>query len=85
MGFHFDDCDCGDEVYGNVFLNVARGMEWPNWNQPCTSWALEEMANALDEVFVDAFRGDFRPKPGSSPAKRLPSLAKRLEAVPMGK
>lgn len=26
MGFYFDDCDCGDEVYGNVFHNVARGI-----------------------------------------------------------
>ena len=26
MGFYFDDCDCGDEVYGNVFWNVARGI-----------------------------------------------------------
>ena len=26
MGFYFDDCDSGDEVYGNVFHNVARGI-----------------------------------------------------------
>ena len=26
MGIYFDDCDCGDEVYGNVFLNVPRGI-----------------------------------------------------------
>ena len=26
MGFYFDDCDCGDAVYGNVFHNVARGI-----------------------------------------------------------
>ena len=26
MGFYFDDCDCGDEVYGNVFHNVSRGI-----------------------------------------------------------
>ena len=26
MGFYFDDCDCGDEIYGNVFLNVPRGI-----------------------------------------------------------
>lgn len=26
MGFYFDDCDCGDEVYGNVFLNCPRGI-----------------------------------------------------------
>ena len=26
MGMYFDDCDCGDEVYGNVFLNVPRGI-----------------------------------------------------------
>lgn len=26
MGFYFDDCDCGDEVYGNVFHNIARGI-----------------------------------------------------------
>ena len=26
MGFYFDDCDCGDEVYGNTFHNVARGI-----------------------------------------------------------
>ena len=26
MGVYFDDCDCGDEVYGNVFLNVPRGI-----------------------------------------------------------
>ena len=26
MGFYFDDCDCGDEVYGNIFHNVARGI-----------------------------------------------------------
>ena len=26
MGIYFDDCDCGDEVYGNVFLNCPRGI-----------------------------------------------------------
>ena len=26
MGLYFDDCDCGDEVCGNVFLNVPRGI-----------------------------------------------------------
>lgn len=26
MGFYFDDCDCGDAVYGNIFHNVARGI-----------------------------------------------------------
>ncbi len=26
MGFYFDDCDCGDEVYGNIFHNIARGI-----------------------------------------------------------
>lgn len=26
MGFYFDDCDCGDEVYGNIFWKVARGI-----------------------------------------------------------
>lgn len=26
MGFYFDDCDCGDEAYGNVFLNCPRGI-----------------------------------------------------------
>ena len=26
MGFYFDDCDCGDAVYGNVFWKVARGI-----------------------------------------------------------
>lgn len=26
MGLYFDDCDCGDEVYGNVFLNCPRGI-----------------------------------------------------------
>jgi len=26
MGFYFDDCDCGDAVYGNTFHNVARGI-----------------------------------------------------------
>ena len=26
MGFYFDDCDCGDEVYGNVFMNCPRGI-----------------------------------------------------------
>ena len=26
MGFYFDDCDCGDEVYGNVFWKVPRGI-----------------------------------------------------------
>jgi hypothetical protein len=26
MGFYFDDCDCGDEVTGNVFWKVARGI-----------------------------------------------------------
>ena len=26
MGFYFDDCDCGDAVYDNVFHNVARGI-----------------------------------------------------------
>ena len=26
MGMYFDDCDCGDEAYGNVFLNVPRGI-----------------------------------------------------------
>ena len=26
MALYFDDCDCGDEVYGNVFLNVPRGI-----------------------------------------------------------
>ena len=26
MGCYFDDCDCGDEIYGNVFLNVPRGI-----------------------------------------------------------
>lgn len=26
MGFYFDDCDCGDEVFGNVFWRVARGI-----------------------------------------------------------
>ena len=26
MGFYFDDCDCGDEVYGNVFWRVSRGI-----------------------------------------------------------
>ena len=26
MGFYFDDCDCGDEVYGNVFWKVSRGI-----------------------------------------------------------
>lgn len=26
MGVYFDDCDCGDEVYGNVFCNVGRGI-----------------------------------------------------------
>lgn len=26
MGFYFDDCDCGDEVYGNVFWRCARGI-----------------------------------------------------------
>ena len=26
MGFYFDDCDCGDEIYGNVFHNVPRGI-----------------------------------------------------------
>lgn len=27
MGFYFDDCDCGDEVYGNVFWKVACGVK----------------------------------------------------------
>ena len=26
MGFYFDDCDCGDAVYGNVFWKCARGI-----------------------------------------------------------
>ena len=26
MGFYFDDCDCGDEIYGNVFMNCPRGI-----------------------------------------------------------
>jgi hypothetical protein len=26
MGFYFDDCDCGDEVTGNVFWKVSRGI-----------------------------------------------------------
>ena len=26
MGFYFDDCDCGDEVVGNRFLNVPRAI-----------------------------------------------------------
>ncbi|MBR4171895.1 MAG: right-handed parallel beta-helix repeat-containing protein [Kiritimatiellae bacterium] len=26
MGFYFDDCDCGDEVYGNIFWKVSRGI-----------------------------------------------------------
>ena len=26
MGFYFDDCDCGDAVYGNTFHKVARGI-----------------------------------------------------------
>ena len=26
MGFYFDDCDCGDEVFGNTFRDVARGI-----------------------------------------------------------
>ena len=26
MGLYFDDCDCGDEVYGNVFWKCARGI-----------------------------------------------------------
>lgn len=26
MGFYFDDCDCGDAVYGNIFHNVSRGI-----------------------------------------------------------
>jgi len=26
MGFYFDDCDCGDAVYGNTFHNIARGI-----------------------------------------------------------
>ena len=26
MGFYFDDCDCGDEVTGNRFLNVPRAI-----------------------------------------------------------
>ena len=26
MGFYFDDCDCGDDVYGNVFMNCPRGI-----------------------------------------------------------
>ena len=27
MGFYFDDCDCGDEVYGNIFWKVACGVK----------------------------------------------------------
>jgi len=26
MGFYFDDCDCGNEVYGNIFWRVSRGI-----------------------------------------------------------
>ena len=26
MGFYFDDCDCGDEVVGNTFYNLPRGI-----------------------------------------------------------
>ena len=26
MGLYFDDCDCGDAVYGNVFWKCARGI-----------------------------------------------------------
>ena len=26
MAFYFDDCDCGDVIYGNVFHNVPRGI-----------------------------------------------------------
>ena len=26
MGFYFDDCDCGDEVVGNIFRNVPRAI-----------------------------------------------------------
>jgi len=26
MGFYFDDCDCGDEIYGNVFMNCPRAI-----------------------------------------------------------
>lgn len=26
MGFYFDDCECGDTVYGNVFSNIGRGI-----------------------------------------------------------
>ena len=26
MGFYFDDCGCGVEAYGNVFLNCPRGI-----------------------------------------------------------
>lgn len=26
VGLYFDDCDCGDEAYGNVFWRVGRGI-----------------------------------------------------------
>ena len=98
MGFYFDDCDCGDEVYGNVFWNVARGimigggrdhpvrgnvfancaiglsidtrgLDWTNWNQKGTSWALEEKAEKLH----------YREEPWKS---RYPLLAKIMEDDP---
>lgn len=27
MGFYFDDCDCGDEAYGNSFINIVQGIK----------------------------------------------------------
>ena len=45
MGFYFDDCDCGDAVYGNTFHRVARGIMIGGGREHPVSWNVFSCCN----------------------------------------